>query len=144
MLWTFKIWLKILADFERPYVRPWTKIKESVVTFGSHEHDQQVCEVPCGYLKPLQTKVHSSERHWTFEDGQFVNNFVQKTNASAQLWWEIWPNFPLIFCGCRTKHLSSFSNRDSKKSKIAKKSNHEGEGWYMRMSQAQFQPWKSE
>ena len=60
-----------------------------------------------------------------WETANFVYNFVQTINASAQLWWQIWPIFPSIFlCG----FCGLFLHHDvNKKSKMAKMSN-EGEG----------------
>ena len=45
-----------------------------------------------------------------WETANFVYKFVQKTNASTQLWWQIWSTFPLNFlCSFHTRFLSTFS-----------------------------------
>ena len=65
-----------------------------------------------------------------WERANFVYKFVQKTNLSAQLWWQIWPKFPLNFFK-QSSHkipLYLFYTMIQKKSKMTKKSKQGGGG----------------
>ena len=42
---SFVMILPRFFNFERPYLSPWAKIKNSEAIFCSHEHDEQVCQV---------------------------------------------------------------------------------------------------
>ena len=77
-------------------------------------------DIPSRYR--LQTKLILASAIELSETASFWFNFVQKTDASAQLWWQIWPTFSLNIFYAVFTHDSflSFLYHDAKKLKMPK------------------------
>ena len=53
-------------------------------------------------------KLFPASKIELWETANLVYNFEQKSNASAQLWWQMWQSFPLNLSFMQFPHKISF------------------------------------